>query len=171
MTKVRPDAEDKINLLRSQIVHRDYLRFFVNHIRNCLEQRMILHDVSKLGDSEFEGFASINAVAREHEFGSEEYKASLRSAKETIDEHYWNNTHHPQHFIDRGLGIELMSFLDIIEMVCDWAAAYKAYGSKGRFMCGVEKNMERFKGRLTAGQMYLVDEIANWLDSEFIHEL
>lgn len=166
---VNPD--DKINLLRSQIAHRDYLRLFMQRIVSNMVERQIIHDVSKLGDSEFEGFARINHIAREHLYGSKEYIDSMRSEKETIKEHYWNNTHHPQYFEERGYNISDMSFLDIIEMVCDWAAAYKAYGSKGTWMCGAEKNFKRFKGKLTPYQLSLAKEVAEWLDAEFLHDL
>jgi hypothetical protein len=54
--------------------------------------------------------------------------------------HYINNDHHPNHFKDGIMGMNLIS---MIEMLIDWKSASSAYGDT--FEESLEKNKERFK--------------------------
>lgn len=153
-------SDDEIQLIRTVLAHRDYVRLGLQAIMHDLEHRALEHDISKLSPDEFSGFARINKAAREHPYGSEEYRAGLRQEKPTIDLHYSRNRHHPEF---HAIPAETMTFLDIIEMVCDWWSAYKTYGSQGTWEENIDKQVERFGSTLNAGQAWLVRQISTWI--------
>ena len=94
------------------------LHNFVAHLLN----RASFHDASKLKNPEREGFMTYAPQLKKLTYGSEEYAATLKEMNTTINKHYEENRHHPEHFTD---GINGMSLVDIIEMLCDWMAATK----------------------------------------------
>jgi hypothetical protein len=174
---------DAFGLLRSYSRHRDYVRLALTLVQQAIERRGIEHDASKMLDDEFAGFARINAIAREHKFGSPEYKASMQQEKGTIDLHFSRNTHHPerpklmgeQAEKERGLPDDAtywsahagarMTFLDVIEMVCDWWGARLGYNdSRMTWLESVEKNLESKGKHLDAHQIALVRDVAAFLD-------
>lgn len=89
----------------------------MNTIIDDLTVRKYRHDVSKLSDDEYPGFVALNKTLRETSFMDENYRASL--TKEVIGIHYKNNDHHPEHFPN---GIMDMNLIQISEMICDWVA-------------------------------------------------
>ena len=156
--KDRPTIATLLTIIRHRAVIQDSLR----GIAQQLERRGELHDLSKFSDAEFPGFVRINAAARNHEFGSPEYKAALASAGGTggaVDNHFKSNRHHPEFFSDQSE----MTFIDIIEMVCDWHAAASTYGTN-TLRDSLPKQRERFN--LTLEQWWLVMQVAAWLESE-----
>lgn len=174
---------DALGLLRSYSRHRDYVRLALTIVGQALERRAIEHDASKMLDDEFAGFARINAIARVQKFGSEEYKASMKQERATIDLHFSRNSHHPERpallgekaETERGLPDDAtyweardgarMTFLDVIEMVCDWWGARKGYNdSRMTWPESVAMNLESKGKYLTDEQKWLVDEVASWLD-------
>ena len=176
---------DAFGLLRSYSRHRDYVRLALTFVAQALERRAIEHDASKMLDDEFAGFARINAIARVNKFGSEEYKASMRQERQTIDLHFSRNSHHPERpklfgeaaEVARGLPDDAtywqardgarMTFLDVIEMVCDWWGARKGYNdSRMSWTESVAINLESKGKYLSDEQKWLVQEVAHWLDSE-----
>ena len=141
--------------------HRAILDDDVTLIATELINRGRRHDLSKFEEDEFGGFVEINATARNFPYGSPEYKESIRKANEKggcVNNHYARNSHHPEYYECA----EAMSFLDIIEMVCDWHAAALTYGNTD-FIEGINTHFKRFK--FSAGQKWLILEVA-----EFIRE-
>lgn len=124
------EAKTIITILR----HNRLVAAYLIQIANALEKRAIGHDASKFRLDEFNGFVQINRIAREHEYGSEEYRKSLREHKDVIGLHFSRNRHHPEHH-EHGIGD--MSLIDLIEMVCDWKAASVTYGQTS-----LEKSLE-----------------------------
>lgn len=165
---------DAFGLLRSYSRHRDYVRLALLRVIHELERRSIEHDASKMLDDEFAGFARINAIARVNKFGSPEYKASMQQERATIDLHYSRNTHHAEHHgmglmgtdvVAYDVGLIGMSFLDVIEMVCDWWGARKGYGNaQGTWAESVQMNLENKGKHLTPEQRWLVKEVAGWIE-------
>jgi hypothetical protein len=155
---------DETKTLKSIVHHRIWVRAGLQAIIHELEKRALLHDESKFRDDEFVGFARINHIARDHKYGSDEYRQSLKDEKPTIDLHYSRNSHHPQ-FHDE---VRHMGLFDLIEMVCDWHAAWAVYEScksPGKRMSWPENlgvNLARFDG-FTDAQSYVISEIATWL--------
>lgn len=136
--------------------HITLLRANMHTVTSALERRAILHDESKFRLDELGGFVRINAAAREHPYGSPEYKASLASENSPggcIHTHYERNSHHPEHHAN----IEDMGLLDLIEMVCDWKAAADGYGNTP-FWEGVNRQLHQ-RGFLE-WQRNVIEEVA-----------
>jgi hypothetical protein len=113
-----------------------------------LMRRAYIHDLSKLEEPEASGFRAMTADARLKDltYGSEEYKAVLREHKPTVDHHYANNDHHPEHFEDGVDGVGLlarMSLLQLLEMLCDWKASTSRM-KDGDLMRSIDVNAKRF---------------------------
>lgn len=164
------NAKDAIKTLQTIVAHRDHVRLNLLRLTHDLERRSLEHDVSKLAPDEFDGFTRINRVARENPYGSEEYRAGLRHEKPTIELHYSRNSHHPEHHKlpswaePHMLQAETMGFLDLIEMVCDWRAAFKAYGSRGTWEENMEHQRKRYADSFSAPQWWLINQVAVWLE-------
>lgn len=151
--------DDETKTLITIIRHINLVRFNLNKIAHRLKEKATVHDSSKYSIDEFEGFKEINRIAREHPFGSKEYKDSIKN-NQAVALHYSRNTHHPEHYQD---GIDGMNLLDIIEMVADWKAASDTYG-----LTTFKESLEIQKGRykLTSEQWYMINKIAECLINE-----
>lgn len=89
---------------------------------NELTIRAAHHDESKLQEPEKSTLdAKANALATLR-YGTPEYTAAMAAVdmQPFLAHHYAHNSHHPQHYEK---GIAGMSLLDVVEMLCDWAAA------------------------------------------------
>jgi hypothetical protein len=175
------EPQDAFGLLRSYIAHRAYLAEGVGLVTAELSRRVTVHDLSKLRDDEFAGFSRINAAARINKFGSPEYIAGMKREKATIDLHFIRNSHHPERpkllgeaaETERGLpddatywsahGAGAMTFLDVIEMVCDWWAARKGYNDTRPWLESVELNFTAKGKHLSEPQLWLAREVAHFL--------
>ena len=74
-----------------------------------LINRAAKHDDSKLGAIEKPYFDVIPFKLKEITYGSEEYKASLAELKPALENHYKENSHHPEHYEN---GISGMNLFD-----------------------------------------------------------
>ena len=59
---------------------------------------------------------------------------------EALKHHYAANSHHPEHYEN---GIDGMTLIDVLEMLCDWKAATERHAD-GDIMRSLEVNRERF---------------------------
>ena len=133
---------DEMKALLTIIRHREIVADFLHNFADYFRARAREHDQSKLMPGEFDGFVRINQTAREHPYGSDEYKESLASEKGPegcITLHNLRNPHHPEHHRSP----KDMGLLDLIEMVIDWRAASLTYGQTS-FREGLEIQRERF---------------------------
>ena len=135
MTDLNEETKTLLTILRHQTLVRRYLL----ELAHRLEQRALIHDLSKLQLDEFTGFVEIQRVAREHRLDSPEYKASIQS--DVVNLHLSRNSHHPE--FHHG-GIKDMPLLDLIEMVIDWRAASETYG-RTTMAESLPMQKERFK--------------------------
>lgn len=152
---------DRVKLLKTLAAHRAFVGLGLSRVARELEDRGQRHDLSKYQDDEFDGFASINRIAREHPYGSDEYKQSMKDGKEFISLHFSRNSHHPEYW--NSPSVE-MGFLDVIEMVADWWSAWQTYGKSSSWSDGVIKQIERFD-TLSDGQWWLIAEVADYLEN------
>jgi hypothetical protein len=175
-------AVDAFGLLRSYIAHRAYLAEGVGLVTADLQRRVTVHDLSKLKDDEFAGFSRINAAARIHKFGSPEYAEGMKRERAIINLHFKRNSHHPERPKLLGEAAEearglpddatywaahtagAMTFLDVIEMVCDWWAARKGYDDARPWRDSVTLNLEQKGKHLSDEQLWLAREVARFLD-------
>jgi len=128
-------------------IHR--VKHFMTQATKNLYYRAENHDASKLESPEKEAFDIATPKLAGLEYGSEEYRQSLRELGPALQHHFEHNSHHPEHYEN---GTRGMSLLDLIEMLCDWRAAsertkQRADGDeylKRSFAEGLKHNQERF---------------------------
>jgi hypothetical protein len=161
---------DQIRTLNTIVHHRLQVQSAIQRVTQTLERRALVHDESKFREDEFAGFSRINATAREHPYGSEEYRASLKAEKPTIQLHYSRNSHHPEHWQGPHDSPQGMGLFDLIEMTCDWWAAWKVYdgqreeSKRSTWMENVAKQRDRFAQALSAEQWFVVGQVAALLE-------
>lgn len=126
----RPETHEHINRVRD----------FINRAINNLHTRWYNHDESKLVEPELSAFDIATPKLANLEYGSDEYKKSLKDLGPALEHHYLHNDHHPQHFEN---GIRDMSLLSLLEMLCDWRAASERTKNDS-FEESLEFNQKRF---------------------------
>ncbi|AFZ67596.1 DUF5662 family protein [Deinococcus peraridilitoris] len=126
----RPDTHEHINQVRAYLMRATHELLY----------RSEEHDRSKLLSPEVEVFNRVTPRLRELTYGSDEYKASLVEMGEALTHHYQHNRHHPEHHEN---GIKDMNLIDVLEMLCDWAAACKRHAD-GDIYKSIRMNAERF---------------------------
>lgn len=115
-----------------------------NHVLDCaadLIDRAHVHDHSKLHGIERETFDKITPLLRDTEYGSDEYRQTMRDNKPGIEAHYLVNDHHPEH---HAAGIDGMHLLQLVEMLCDWKAAGERHDPPNSIESSIAHNIERF---------------------------
>lgn len=85
-----------------------------------IQSRVTKHDLSKMEDPELQIFDEFSPKLKDSTYGSDEYKGFLEEMGSGLRHHYANNRHHPEHYPN---GIEGMTLVDLVEMLCDWKAA------------------------------------------------
>lgn len=123
------------------IKHIETVRKYIKVAIDKLWQRGIDHDKTKLESPEVEGFAEYGDRLRSLTYGTEEYEKNLAELNKALEHHYAKNKHHPEHYKD---GINDMSLIDLIEMLCDWKASTFRQDN-GNLLQTIDKNAERFK--------------------------
>jgi hypothetical protein len=125
------------------------VRHFLRSAILNLQARSDAHDQSKLVEPELAAFDIATPKLATLEYGSEEYRESLRELGPALDHHFLQNDHHPEHYPNGCAGMSLMA---LIEMLCDWRAASErvkqradgdTYLSKS-FEEGLVYNQQRF---------------------------
>ncbi len=114
-----------------------------------LLERAARHDASKLEDPERETFIEATKKLKDLEYGSDEYKASLKEMGPVLQYHYSKNPHHPEYYEVNGFAVGVppitcMNLVDVVEMACDWYASSQR-GKDGSFRKSVAVNQERFE--------------------------
>ena len=120
--------------------HKQVVNQFIGDMIKELIFRGVNHDNSKIGEFEVDIFTEYTPKLANSTFGSDEYKQFLKEMKPALDHHYSENKHHPEHFENGVLGMDL---IDLLEMICDWKAATLRHNN-GDIMKSVEINQERF---------------------------
>lgn len=120
--------------------HIERVRNLLNEVVAQLLRRGELHDQSKLESPEVEAFTEYTPKLAASSYGSPEYDGFRKAMKPALDHHYAHNRHHPEHF--KG-GVNDMTLIDLVEMLCDWKAASERHND-GNIRKSIEKNAERF---------------------------
>ena len=129
----------KYNSAMDTATHIQKVRNHLTTVKEELSVRSLLHDWTKLHDPEksaFDSAVGLNTL----EYGTPAYDAAKKNLGAALDHHYKHNKHHPEHHKN---GINDMSLLDIIEMLCDWKAATERM-KDGNMQKSLEINKERF---------------------------
>ena len=98
------------------------------------------HDRTKLESPEVETFAIFTERLKHMTYDSEEYKECLAEMRPALEHHYANNRHHPEHYPK---GVDDMTLIDIVEMICDWKAASERHND-GNILKSIDANKTRF---------------------------
>jgi hypothetical protein len=106
-----------------------------------LVERAHAHDASKLCEPERAAFAEWTPKLATLTYGSPEYDAARAAMALALAHHYLENRHHPEHFGKDGVGG--MNLIDVVEMLCDWAAAATRHND-GDLRVSIEVNQKRF---------------------------
>lgn len=122
------------------IKHIETVRKYIKFVCDTLIARAIKHDATKLESPEVEIFTEYTPKLAQSTYGSEEYNGFLREMNTALQHHYAANRHHPEHFTK---GIDDMTLIDIIEMLCDWKAA-SLRQNDGNLLKSIEINAQRF---------------------------
>jgi len=120
--------------------HIAEVRRLLAKVLSGLARRAILHDLSKLESPEVEHFDRAAFRLAGCAYGSAEYKSGLADLKPALDHHYAVNSHHPEHYPDGILGMDLV---DLVEMIADWQAASLRHAD-GDIRVSIEINQKRF---------------------------
>lgn len=129
-------AECKVETIR----HIEMVRKYIKIITDALSNRAIKHDCTKLESPEIEIFAEYTPKFAGATYGGDEYNKFLSEMNVALQHHYACNRHHPEHF-DKG--IDDMTLVDIVEMLCDWKAA-SLRQNDGNLLKSIETNAQRF---------------------------
>ena len=128
--------------------HIDRVQHFLTKVVINLSWRARKHDDSKLIEPELSAFDIATPKLAQMEFGSGEYKQSLNDLGPALQHHYTYNDHHPEHYQN---GIQGMSLMALLEMLCDWRAASERVKQRTddpekmvSFESGLAYNQERF---------------------------
>lgn len=176
------NGDDKFGFFRSFLRHRSFVADALERVVEALRRRARVHDLSKLMDDEFEGFSRINAAARVNKFGSPEYSEGMRRERGTIDLHFSRNSHHPERPRLIGEAAEAakglpddythwkardaaaMTWLDVIEMVCDWHGARAGYDDDRPWVTTAAIAMAKKGHLMTPEQRWLADQLVAFFD-------
>jgi len=121
--------------------HIERVRNLINTCVTDLLRRGERHDQTKLESPEVELFTEFTPKLAECTYGSAEYEGFRKAMGPALAHHYANNSHHPEHWKN---GIDDMSLLDIVEMLCDWKAASERHND-GNIRKSITINADRFK--------------------------
>jgi hypothetical protein len=141
MSRELPDEETGNDSRLETVAHIERVRELLHEARIKLSFRADIHDATKLCSPEKECFDEVTGALKSLTYGSPEYKAQLARLKPALDHHYACNSHHPEHYPN---GINGMSLLDLIEMLCDWKAAGERHAD-GSMERSLSTNKSRFE--------------------------
>jgi uncharacterized protein DUF5662 len=126
--------------LTQTLLHKARVASFLRLVIDDLVRRAATHDDSKLLDPERDAFSIITPQLSTTTYDSSAYHDALRQIRPALNHHYAVNAHHPEHWPN---GINDMSLMDLIEMICDWLAASER-GQDGNIQTSLVINQTRF---------------------------
>ena len=144
------------------MAHINRVRALLGAVTHDLRERAYNHDRSKLESPEKEAFDAITPRLAGVEYGSEEYRATMREFKPAIQHHQLNNDHHPEYFGEEG--IHGMNLVQLTEMLCDWKAAGERHDDGGDLYRSIEINQQRFG--YSDDFRRLLENTADWLEGK-----
>lgn len=120
--------------------HIENVRRYIRFVTDKLTTRGIEHDKLKLESPEVDIFTEYTPKLAETTYDSDEYRTYLKEMDVALQHHYANYRHHPEHFEN---GINDMTLIDVVEMLCDWKAATLRHND-GNLLKSIEANAQRF---------------------------
>ena len=142
--------------------HIETVRNFISTCIKELLSRQEQHDQSKLESPELENFDQFTPKLLKITYGSDAYNKYLEEMKPALAHHYANNRHHPEHFPN---GVNDMTLIDILEMLCDWKASSMRHND-GNILKSIEMNTERFK--MDPQLVSILKNTVNWIETQTV---
>lgn len=139
-------SQEQLATNAATYAHIERVRNLLNRVVTDLLARGEQHDQSKLGPPEVEAMAAQTAQLAGTTYGSQDYDAGKKTElmAKALKHHYAHNRHHPEHFKGgEAHGLDEMTLVDIIEMLCDWKASSERHVD-GNLRHSIEKNADRF---------------------------
>lgn len=118
-------ASTQYDCTEDVLEHKRKVSYWANMFGDHIMERGEVHDDSKLKPPEKELFDKWTPELKKRVFGTDYYKEALDAMGDGLKHHYEVNRHHPEHFPK---GVDGMTLIDVLEMVCDWMAAAQARG-------------------------------------------
>ncbi|WP_206664473.1 DUF5662 family protein [Dankookia rubra] len=115
------DPPDGYNSRAETLAHIHRVRDHIGSFLSVMLARAAAHDASNLVEPEKSAFDLLLPRLRGVPYGSAGFRAVEAEMAEAIAHHHAANSHHPEHYGNRG--IAGMDLFDLVEMVCDWMAA------------------------------------------------
>lgn len=137
------EFERQLLLARSKLYSVEHARkvtFYLSEVAEALTERGEVHDISKTEEPELSMFSIWGPRLAQLEYGTKEYGEALEKMGEALQHHYRNNRHHPE---AHERGVDGMTLVDLVEMVCDWRAACQRT-KNGDFFVSLAHNAKRF---------------------------
>ena len=138
MTPALSDREKITNY--ETLTHITQVRKLLSKILVELVHRAEAHDATKLAPPELPVFVAYTPKLATTAYDSPAYRQCLQEMRPALEHHYAANRHHPEHFPN---GINDMTLLDLIEMLCDWQAAVLRH-QDGNLNASIERSQARF---------------------------
>lgn len=121
-------------------IHKLQVFRFMFKVMMKIFKRALVHDFSKFSKHEAPYFAKADKL-NDYKYGTPEYHKMIKEQLQpALEHHYSNNSHHPEYHKN---GINDMSILDQVEMLCDWKAA-TIRTKDGDIKKSIEYNQTRF---------------------------
>jgi len=140
MCQQQPTEDGVIDSTEATEEHRQQVARNIQDFCSKMSYRAAAHDLSKLTPPEKDGFDRATLKLKDMTYNSAEYKQSLKELSSTLQHHYANNDHHPEHFSN---GIDGMTLYSLVEMYEDWKAAGKR-NKGGNIIDSVTQNKDKF---------------------------
>lgn len=115
-----PTAEEMAAYFKDTNDHISKVQAHMMDAVDNLQVRYLTHDMTKYSEIESKIYAKVVPLFKGKTYGTPEHKAVGDMLGPAWEHHLRHNDHHPQHHIN---GINDMSLMSIIEMICDWKAA------------------------------------------------
>lgn len=141
IAQVRHAISKVVYVLKKRAQKNEAHRVDLILLANALTTRGDVHDRTKLEPLEKKAFDKVTPLLKETTYGSERFNELKATIKEALDHHYSHNRHHPEHFYNGILGMDL---IDFVEMYCDWCASTLRH-EDGNIHKSIRINADRFK--------------------------
>lgn len=134
------EQNEQASTMRETLKHIGLVQKYLTTIQNAISTKLASHDKTKFDPEEFDYFVKFTPKLSATTYGSEEYRSFLKELQPALQHHYLLNSHHPEHFVN---GINGMTLVDLLEMICDWKAASQRHAD-GDINKSIETSAKRF---------------------------
>jgi len=152
-------TNQKIITIYYILKHKIFVLWYIFRACKALIIRGIKHDNSKFSKEEFEYVYILSTSGKKVKFGSKKYYKLVDSIMSAKMAHANKNSHHPEFYNN---DIYKMSYLEILEMLSDWAAATKRSGGNLKNSLKINKKKYSINKKMEEKLKRDMSEIGLW---------